>query len=338
MAKKISIYDVARHVNVSPAAVSYVINGINKVSEATKEKILKGIEELGYMKDYNALTLSTGKSHLIGLCLPLDDISQAMTANPFYAEFIGSLQKAIAESDYDLVIRAIGDGSAIDAWVKSRSLDALLVLGKHNEDAFSSLSSSGVPVIFCDVYSKEASSFVNIRVDDVEGERLATSYLIENGHCRIAFIGGEVETSLVDKKRLEGYKLALEEANIPYDPAIVFDTIATFEGGYSVAQDIIGKDITAICCAADIIAIGLLCRLQELGVKIPEDLSVIGFDDIATCGQIYPALTTIRQDIQEKAHLASEAVLGILQHGEVAKKTIVIAPELIVRSSVAQAK
>jgi len=333
MSNKVSIYDIAKSINVSPASVSYVINGVNKVSQKTKEKILKAIDELGYVPDHNARTLSTGKSHLIGLFLPLYDAYVAFLQNPFYVEFIGGLEMGIAGEDYDIVIGCRKNQDNFKDWARSRCLDAVVMLGSYPENIYDDIKQLNIPVVLTDIYEDYASEFHNIRIDDVKGEYLATKHLIANGHKDIGFVGSA--DSLVDQQRFEGYKKALKEAQIPFDQEKFFNSYATFDDGYNIADKIMEKNnVTAVACSADIIAIGIMKRYIEKGKKLPKDLSIVGFDDIKDSNYVYPGLTTIKQDIGLKGKMAAQMLIEDLKKKNNTYGLITLKPELIIRDSV----
>lgn len=334
MDKKVSIYDIATYLNVSPATVSYAINGVKKVSLETKEKVMKAIKELGYVPDHNARSLSTGKSHLIGLFLPLDDASVAFLQNPFYVEFIGGLEKGIANYDYDIVIGCQKNQNNFKYWAKSRGLDGIVMLGKYPKNVYEDIKNLDIPVVLTDVYEDYANEFHNVRIDDEYGMYIATKYLIENGHKKIGFVGN-FASSLVDKKRYCGYLKALNENNLSSSDEYIYESFATFDDGYALADEIIKRNnVTAIVCSGDIIAIGIIKRYLELKKEIPESLSIVGFDDIHDAKYITPGLTTIRQDINKKGEMAAKIILSKIELNEREPSLINIKPKLIVRESV----
>ena len=182
MAKKVSIYNVAEAAHVSPATVSYVINGKGKISEKTKKEVIKAMNVMGYIPDHAAISLSTGKSKLIGLSLPYDDASNGMSSNPFYAEFISSFLKGLSLEGYDLVIGSLKSEKSLLSWLQSHSFEGLVLFGLYSGASLSALRKMGIPSVLVDVYNEEAHGFNNIRVNDLGGVYLATSYLIEKGH------------------------------------------------------------------------------------------------------------------------------------------------------------
>lgn len=333
--KKPSIYDIAERVHVSSATVSYVLNGKEgKVSTATKKKIYAAMKELGYTRDHAAVSLSTGKSHLIGVCFPLDEASDAFS-NPFYGEFLGAFESVIQTSGYDVIIGQAKNPKQFEKWYISRALDGVVVLGSLPPELEKSLVRLGAKAVLVDVYEDYSAPFPNIRINDEAGEYLATRFLLERGHTHLGYIGGP-DGSTVNHRRYCGFEKAMMERELPIEKNLVFHTTTNFEGGYAMG-DSIAKNldrISALVVDADIIAIGLIRRLQELGTKLPEDLSVVGFDDIHPAQYIHPTLTTVRQDIREKGSLSAKTILEEIDSPSKRKKTVVIEPTLAERNSV----
>ena len=332
---KPSIYDIAQTVGVSAAAVSYVINGKDKVSEKTKKKILETMAAMGYVIDQSAVSLSKGKSSLVGICFPLESSSLVFSDNPFYSEFLANFEREISKGGYDTIIGYLKSPSDFERWLISRGLDGLVLFGLYSPEIFKIIHAHKTPYVLTDFYDP-ALNALSIRVDDALGGYLAGKHLIELGHKRIAFVGGELATSKVDSKRLEGLNAALTEAMLP--AARLIETSTNFEGGYLAAEELLAsRDETAVFCGSDIVAIGLMRRAQELGVSIPEDLSVVGFDDLKACTYVYPALTTIAQNIPLKGQVAATALLEAMNGGE-GTNFAPIEPRLILRNSTASPK
>lgn len=327
---KPSIYDIAKAVGVSPAAVSYVINGKDKVSAKTKAKILATMAEMGYVADHAAVSLSRGRSSLVGICFPLDSSSLVFSDNPFYPEFLANFEKEISLAGYDTIIGYLQSPQDFERWLVSRGLDGLVLFGLYSPEIFKIIRAHKVPFVLTDFYDSDFDA-PSTRIDDAHGGYLAGKHLCELGHRNIAFIGGRLATSKVDSKRLDGLNKALGEQGLSC--ALQLEVQTTFEGGYEAASIIQAHpEITAVFCGSDIVAIGLMRHAQELGVAIPDDLSVIGFDDLKACTYVYPALTTIRQDIPLKGQTTARVLLQEIS-GESAESRQVLTPSLVVRNS-----
>lgn len=335
MAKKISIYDVAKEAGVSAASVSYVINGKGKVSEKTRKRIVRIMDEMGYVRDSSAISLSTGKTMLVGLCLPLDEASR-FVENPFYSEFIASFEQTVSPAGYDVVLGSIKDPKAFAPWIRSRSFDALVLFDLYDEEVYRIIKKSRISAVLVDAYNERANDFSNVRVNDQLGCFRATEYLISLGHRRIGFMGARLSESLLDQKRFNGYRKAMEHHSLPFDLDFVFDAATSFEGGYSLGEEVAKKigEMSAIVCDADIIAIGLMRRLMELGYSIPKDLSIIGFDDITSCTFVYPPLSTVKQGIARKGEEAGKLILKLVKNALPENETIILEPEIVDRGTI----
>ncbi len=333
--KKPSIYDIAKKVGVSAATISHVLNGKEgKASIATKKKIYEAMEELGYTRDHAAVSLSTGKSHLIGLTFPYLTPSEAFLNNPFYAEFLGFFEETLQKKGYDVILGSTISPLDFEKWYKSRALDGIMVLGSLSKEIEKELLKLNAKVVLADVYENYEAPFLNIRINDENGEYHATNHLISLGHKKIGYLGGP-GTSIVNHKRYCGYEKALIEHDYPIPKDCIFHSLTTLEGGYQMGDTIKEKlsKMSAIVVDADIVAIGLIRRLLELGVKLPEELSIIGFDDIQPAKYIYPTLSTVHQDIKEKAALSANAILKEIEKPSLQKETYTIEPRIVSRSS-----
>ena len=333
--KKVSIYTIAETLGVSPATVSYVVNGrYNKVSLETRQKILDEIDKTGYVPDVNARGLSSGRSRLIGLFLPISEDKEVsyLLNNPFYMEFIAAIEKYNRDSSYDLIL-GYKNQSQFVPWALSRNFDAIIMLGKFPSQEAFLVENLRMPLIFIDVYAEEFSHYTNIRSDDKGGMYKATKYLLELGHRQIGYVGTASRSEL-DKQRYEGYKEALEEYHLEAREDLLYLSYPDFEGGLKIAKQIIQDNkCTAIVCSADVIALGIMHEYGNQGKKIPDDLSIIGFDDVKEASYVYPSLTTVRQNIEEKGRLVMETLKQEIENESSERRTIVVNNDLIIRNS-----
>ena len=334
MKSKVSIYDIAKYLNVSPATVSYAINGVDKVSKKTRERVLKAAKKLNFVLDNTARSLSTGKSHLIGLFLPLDDPSLALSQNPFYVEFLSGIEKSISKSNYDIVLGSQKVSTNFYSWAKSRNLDAAILLGRYPQTSMDDINSLNIPLVLVDIYDSQLQNSHIIRINDRLGTYIATKHLIENGHKKIGFVGYK-NISTLDRERYEGYCQALHEANLEVNDLYQYDCLATLNDGYKIAEKIASDNfVTGVVCVADIIALGIIRKYHALNLEIPKDLSIIGFDDICEAQYSIPALTTIKQDISDRGARAIDLLINELSSPSSSQQNIVLNPHLIERKSV----
>lgn len=340
MKNKVTIRDVAKHAGVSVASVSYALNDVDKLTPETKQRIMKSIEELDYKPSLTARCLSNGDSKLIGVTLPITeegDIPGVLLNNPFFGEFISGVEYVIRKEGYDILFSGIETNKQYKDWIQRRRLDGIIMLGVYPHSIFTEIKELGIPVAITDAYEDYAKEFHRVMLEDKLGGYIATKHLIEMGHTEIAFVSGSIKHSPLNHERYLGYKKALEEAGIQVKEEYFFEAPVNFEGGYDAGIEILNKknNITAIFAVADIMAIGLMKAFREHGKEIPDDYSLIGFDDIKFGRFVTPSLTTIRQDIVKKGILSAEMVLEALQKkGVNDSKTVMLEPELIIRDSV----
>jgi len=337
MNKKTTIKDVAKHAKVSPATVSYVLNGVKKVSEKTKQRVLEAVEELNYYPDFAAVNLSKRKSNLIGVVLP--DAGESMFEhNSYYNEFLGGIELVARLNNFDTLISGEGNIEGLSQWVKKRNLDGLIFMGLFPEESSSELKALNVPTVIVDAYGEYTYHFNNVNIDDQLGGYLAAKHLIDLGHENIAFVATNLDKSPVDRMRYSGYKKALEEQGLHSDSQPIFEVeTISFEKGKSVGNDMIQSEnnFSAIVTVSDILAFGIIKALHQNNKYVPTDYSIVGFDDLSISRYSIPSLTTIRQNIFGKGKTAAQLILDLIESTSIENKRIELPVELIERESTA---
>jgi DNA-binding LacI/PurR family transcriptional regulator len=342
MEKKPTIRDVAKHANVSPATVSYVLNGVKKVSDKTRRRVLETIDQLGYYPDFTAVSLSKKKSNLIGIMLPLTDDSPddshafVLKNNLYYNEFVSGVEMVAREKQFDTMITGIANPEECRRWAKKRNVDGLIFLGLFPQSIFEQMSKLNIPVVLIDTYEKHTKLFNSVQIDDELGGYLATKHLIELGHKNIGFVSTHFEVSQVDTNRFKGFKKALKEAGISVNCKFIYTTRdITFENGMEMADRILtdANELTGIVTVSDILAIGIVKGLQSNGKHVPDDYSVVGFDDLTISQFTTPSITTIKQDIFKKGEKAAELLLNHIEDRSIEPQIIELPVQLIVRES-----
>jgi DNA-binding LacI/PurR family transcriptional regulator len=346
MSNNVTIVDVARVAKVSVSTVSNLLNGRDeRMRPSTKERILAAIEELGYTPNQAARQLKTGQASILGLIVP-------SVANPFYGVFAREVEKAALDLGYQVLL---GNSErdperertyAEELWsygVRGMIFGSSLVAFTHLYD----LIQRGLRVMAFDRPGQAADQIPidSIGVDNIQAARLATKHLLALGHRRIGFLSGPIRTvSRMD--RLAGYRTALEEAGVAYDPQLVwqgaqpdnFGDAEAVELGRQGAHELLSlaDRPTALFAVNDMYAFGAYAGARDLSLRIPQDLSVVGFDDIVLSQIVEPPLTTIRQPVAEIARLAVRRLVGRLQN-EVDEENghVTLPPQLIVRASTA---
>jgi LacI family transcriptional regulator len=340
---RVTMKDVAKDAGVSSMTVSHVINERDsEVSAETISRVKDSIQRLGYIRNEAAKTLGsprgTGKwrSNLIGVLIPQTEAGKEfMFSNPFYGDFLSAVEYTARANGYHLLISGTNVDQSYTEIAKSRSLDGIIILGMFPTTDLNEYKVSQIPTVLVDCYDSD-HYFHSVGINDRLGGYLATQYLTQRGHKRIAFLSGAVEEVGVMQKRLQGYKDALLEAGIPFDEGLIFQGDVGYKYGIEAAQRIAGScpDITATFATADIIALGALKGFQQAGFKVPQDMSLIGFDDIYMTSICDPALTTVRQDIAEKGKVSTEIIITAAQNPRITKRDVTIPISITERESV----
>lgn len=333
-----TLKDVAQLAGVSTATVSYALSGKRTISESTKQRINEAIAQLDYVPDLNARGLSMRDSKLIGVVVPQTEPGERlMFQNSFYSEILGSIEYYARQQGYHILISATDANESYLTLAKKRNLDGIIVIGMYPDEFYQQMKKTQIPIVLIDSYCND-HYYHNIRIDDAYGSYLATHYMLENGHKEVAFFAGQLKENGVMKKRLLGYQQALEEFQIPYRKEYVFEGQIDYNSGIELAEKLMASKLpaTAIVAAADILAIGAIKGLFEAGKKVPDDYSIVGFDDVEISQYVTPGLTTVRQQISLKGQKAVELLLKHIQDPNLPKQEEVIPLQLVVRGSVKQ--
>lgn len=338
MAKRVSIKEVAKEAGVSIATVSYVINNKDgqSLSKETREKVWEAVNKLNYVPNLSARILAINKSNLIGVVIPQTEPNKEfMFSNPFYSEFLSSFEYTARKKGYHVLISGTNADENYIEVAKKRNLDGIVVLGVYPKDSLEKLKNSNIPTVIIDSCVK-SYHFNTVGTDDRYGGYTATRYLLDKGHRNIAIVTGSVSEQGVNQERLHGYKDALLENDISVDDRYVCTGNVDFEYGLEIAKTIskLKDEITAVFCTADIIAMGLMNGLNKLEIKVPDDISVIGFDNTFISKITMPALTTVDQNIAAKGERAAKMIIGIVEQKLKGKQEYIIPIEVIERESV----
>jgi DNA-binding LacI/PurR family transcriptional regulator len=323
MSGKITIIEVAQAADVSPSTVSNLLNGRDeRMRPATRERIWKAIDELGYRPNNAARQLKTGHTPIIGLIVP-------SVANPFYGVFAQQVEQVALSYGYQVLL---GNSEREPEREKTYAEELWnygvrgLIFGSSLEEIshLTALINSGLHLVAFDrpAQATDAVAIDSIGIDNVQATRLAVKHLIALGHRRIGFLSGPIRT-ISRRERLEGYKSALAEADLSTEGGLVWEGVPStrygdaeaFELGRQGAQGLLSHSNppTAIFAINDYYAFGVYAGARDMGIHIPSDLSVVGFDDIALTQVVDPPLTTVRQPIAQVARAAVERLVGRLE-------------------------
>lgn len=330
-----TIKDVSKASSVSIATVSKVLNGdYSKVSEETKLRVLEAAKKLHYRPNLLARSLVRRQSSMLGLVIP--DI-----ANPYYADMCrgmadeaqrGGLSTLIANTDRQQQSELSAIRTMVDYAVAGV---ALVGIFKNVKEHTNMLDQYNLPYVLVDYH--EPGMDYCVYVDDYNGSYEAVSHLIDQGHRTVAYISGFPEPGHPRDFRLAGYRQALLDAGLPYDRFLVESGRFNLETGYQKAATLLqrNKDITAIACGNDMIALGAFRALREYGYRIPADVSLVGFDDVYLSTAMEPRLTTVRQPAYELGIAAVKILAQRINKETPEEKTICFKPTLIKRDTVA---
>jgi LacI family transcriptional regulator len=303
----LDIRDVARRAKVSTATVSRTINQVSTVDAQMAKRVWKAIEELGYYPNRSARTLVSGRSHVFGLIV-------SEITNPFFPEIVQTFETLAVEQQYEILLTStIHDPKrmelAVRRMIESRVDGVAILTFGMEETLLEHLRFRNLPLVFVDI-GPRAPRVSNIRVDYADGIRQAVQHLAALRHERIAFITGPFRLKSA-MARKTAFEAAMREIGLPVRPGFIVEGDHRLEGGKKGLQMLweVRERPTALMCSNDMTAIGVMREAFELGIKLPEDLSVVGFDDIRIAEFMTPPLTTIQMSQSELARLAFEALL-----------------------------
>mgnify|MGYP004507457695 FL=1 len=332
----VTIRDIAKATGVSATTVSNVIHGrANRVSAETIQNINNAIKELGYVPNMSARSLVSNSSKVIGFVnhVMIRDNTNFME-DPFHSAAIGAIEAALRENGYYLMLRTVENSEELVTFLQNWNVDGLFFTGIFRDKFFDSLQGLHIPVVFIDSYVR-IPQFCNVGLEDFTGSYNATRYLIEKGHRRIAFASPNIKDGGVLQERFLGYKAALAEASIPFDKSLIFQQEMDIASCKIVSNEIVKHpDITGLVVSADLMAAGIMAGLKENGLSIPDDISIVGFDDISLAQLVSPPLTTIRQDMNLKGRLAVDFMLQLLNGTPLDTTEIILPTKLIERGTV----
>jgi len=328
----VSVKDVARAAGVSVGTVSNVLNRPEKVSPATVERVHAAIAELGFVRNDAARQLRAGRSRTVGLVV-LD------SANPFFAEVARGAEERAAEHGVTVLLGSSGQEAArenayLDLFREQRVNGVLLTPLALDEARAEALETAGVPIVLVD--AEADGDLPSVAVDDVEGGYLAVQHLLQQGRRRILFAGGPASVRQV-ADRLEGARRALAEVADATLEMATTDEL-TVLAGRLVGEELARRDATerpdGVFCANDLLAVGVLQGAGILGsLRVPEDLALIGYDDIDFAQSTVVPLSSIRQPAREIGAAAVDALFATLSDPDAAPQRIRFRPELVVRAS-----
>lgn len=325
--------DVARLAGVSRATVSYVVNGLTEsdisITEETRQRVLKAVQELGYQPDATAQSLRSGTTNTIGLLIP--DMH-----NPHYWQIAQGVESEAQKEGYDLLLASTSldphrEIHTVQA-LSRRRIDGLILLLTYTEqvqDELKKMVNRHRPIVLVNGNHPDIDS-VNANYAACAAQVMA--HLIELGHRRIGLVHGVAHSGL-GADRLNAYYQELTRAGLPIDESLVEWCGTTIAAGYEAAQRLLQAHPTAIVVINDLLALGVLRAIANAGLRVPEDISVASFDDIDMAAYLNPALTTVRMDAEELGRAAIRIILNRLRNPKLPPQQVTIASDLVLRAS-----
>lgn len=325
----INISDVAKHAGVSIATVSRIINNLPGYSEKTKERVENAIKELGYKPNAVARGLVSSKTGTIGVLLPC-------VTGRFSSELLRGIEKIAHSKGYSVIIcNTDMNGERTMSYLQTLSekrVEGILFISEWVTPEYGEyLSKLGIPVVLVATHSQEFP-FPSVRTDDFSAAYTTTKYLINKGHTRIGLISGDKRDRIAGKPRIDGYKKALDEAGLDWKESFISYGDFHFESGIAsmALLDARSLGLTAVFATSDEMALGAMTYLHRRGISVPEELSLVGYDDTLDAVMSYPSLTALHQPIEEMG----ECAMDLICRGVTEAQDIVLEHYIVERDSV----
>lgn len=340
--KRITSKDVAEKAGVSRTTVSFVLNDVQniQISQATREKVIQAAEELGYVPDEAARSLASGRNQFIGLLLTRS--SHQLASDAFFTQILDELIEVVHRYNLRIMIDIVEPHHQMDAYinlVKANRIDGILLSGPRLDDeALKTLEQTNFPTVL--MGQLPGTNFCWVDIDNFGAAKSAVQHLIILGHRRIACVTNAQLTYTAAVDRLNGYRQALEEAGISYEPGLVRFGDFDMKSGYLQVEDLLVKKtgVSAIFVASDTLALGATAAIRKQGLCIPEDIAVVGFDDLPFAQYLDPPLTSVHLPIRDLAKEAGEMLIRILNNEGKSCQRKILETRLIIRGSSGKSK
>lgn len=328
-----TIKDVAKHAQVSVTTVSHVVNGTRFVSDAARERVQRAVTELRFVPSALARGLKSNRTHTIGMMIPNN-------SNPYFAEIIRGIEDTCFAAGFNVILCNSDDAplkqSTYVRLLSEKQVDGLIVVSSGADDELiETLRAAPMPQVIVDREIDDLPADL-VEVNHESGAALATHHLLALGHRRIACIAGP-QALPPARQRVAGYHRALVEAGMKVDDRLLRRVDFTSEGGHAAMTSLLAmrQRPSAVFASNDLMAIGAICAAASAGLRIPQDLSVVGFDDIALAAYSNPPLTTIVQPKHQTGELAARLLMSRIATPGLALRREILEPTLCVRSSTA---
>ncbi len=331
-----TIRDVAEQAGVSIAAVSYAFNNPSRLSSETRDRILQAAEALGYRPSAIAQSMRSQRTYTLGLILRS---RRRQLSDPFFRLLVAGLADQASLAGYYLLLAtAIDEHHELETYedlVRSNRVDGMIVVDTRTQDTrLDFLRQAGFPFV---TFGRSGSANGDHPWVDVDGEvgiRLAVDHLVSRGHRRIGFIGLPT-TLMCERHRRAGYEKALWAHNLPMDPTLIVEGEVTEEGGHRAMLRLLEATPppTAVVACSDVMAIGAINAAHARGLHVPDDVAVVGFDDVPIAPHLRPALTTVHQPIYRVGECVVDLLVRTLEGEPIENPHVLLKPSLVIRES-----
>ncbi|HLZ60362.1 MAG TPA: LacI family DNA-binding transcriptional regulator [Ktedonosporobacter sp.] len=353
MAGSVTLKEIAKEAQVSIGTVSRVFNNHTNVTEEVRQRVLKVATQLGYFTAVGQeprLAEGNRAAKEIGFLFYSFVYSfegkEAVVGNPFWSHILHGVESEASKFNIKVAYRSISNlrntPDILMTTIYEMKLGGILLLGPAEVEIVRLLQDTGIPVVLVDNYVPQANAVLG---SNFEGARAAVEYLIAMGHRQIAFIGGPVGEGprpispvYTMERRAEGYRMALADAGLAVNYELYESANLSADGGYKACKRLLARGVpfTALFCANDEMAIGAMKALREAGLRIPEDISLVGFDDINMVEHLTPALTTVRVDKEALGAIAVKRLLSLMSNPDGISVSSVVDVNLVIRDSVSR--
>jgi LacI family transcriptional regulator len=336
----VTIKEIAKMAGVSPSTVANVLHGrTQKVSKATFEKVRILLAEKNYTSNMAARILGSYDSRIIGVIVTwARRDEQNIAQDPFFAEIIGALEHCIRDGGYYMMLYTSASVDEALRMATSWNIEGLIVLGCLADDCAAFVNGTKMPIVFIDSYfHSDGLRYSNVGFQDFKGAFLMTEYLINQGHKRVAFLADGAPPMGADLERLKGFKSALKKHGVAFQEGDYIPISHRREERHALLRSLLKKRLTvysALFFSSDFYAVDAMNLLEDEGVKIPDTMSICGFDDNILALLCRPKLTTVHQDASKKASLATDLLIRLIKGGRVDSRDIRLEASLGIRESV----
>ncbi len=328
---KVTITDIAKSAGVSKTTVSRVLNDKPEVDSSTRERVLKTIKETGFVPQITAINLAKGNSNIIGLLVPT-------LTSPYSLTVVQGVAEKIAETDYELILYTTSlsekNQERFIKKIAKKLIDGLVILLPRNfKNIQTQILKHKIPIVLIDHRGVDLD-LSSISASNKKGAFDAVEYLIILKHKHIGFITGLMDFGC-SQERLAGYREALQKNDINIDDSIIKFGDFTEASGYMCSKELLKQqnEVTALFCSNDEMAFGAIQAVKDLGLKIPDDISIIGFDDVPKAAYSFPPLTTVKQPLQAMGEKAAELVIQQIRASSFEKEDLFLDTQLIIRDT-----